>query len=243
LNFHFLSYAKIIFDSTVINNALSSYKKKLSFMQLADLRQDYKLRALELSDVATDPITQFETWFQEALNSDLLEPNAMVLATATADGMPSARVVLLKGVNEQGFVFYTNYESQKGQALAENPKAALVFNWLELQRQIRIQGSVEKVEDALSISYYQSRPKSSQIGAWSSPQSQVIASRAILEQKELELQAQYAETETLPRPPHWGGYRVRPTVIEFWQGRSSRLHDRVRYRLEEGAWIVERLAP
>ncbi len=212
-------------------------------MHLADLRQDYKLRALELSDVAADPIMQFELWFQEALRSDLLEPNAMVLATTAADGMPSARVVLLKGVNEEGFVFYTNYESQKGQALAENPKAALVFNWLELQRQVRIQGTVEKVAAALSTSYYQSRPKSSQIGAWSSPQSQVIASRTLLEQAELALQAKYAETEVLPRPPHWGGYRVRPTVIEFWQGRSSRLHDRVRYRLENGSWVIERLAP
>ncbi len=212
-------------------------------MHLADLRQDYKLRALELSDVAADPIMQFELWFQEALLSNLLEPNAMVLATTAADGMPSARVVLLKGVNQEGFVFYTNYESQKGQALAENPKAALVFNWLELQRQVRIQGTVEKVAAALSTSYYQSRPKSSQIGAWSSPQSQVIASRMLLEQAELALQAKYAETDVLPRPPHWGGYRVRPTVIEFWQGRSSRLHDRVRYRLENDVWVIERLAP
>jgi pyridoxamine 5'-phosphate oxidase len=212
-------------------------------LNLADLRQDYKLRALEIEEVAADPILQFEQWFQEALNAALLEPNAMVLATATADGMPSARVVLLKGVDAQGFVFYTNYESQKGQELAANPKAALVFNWLELQRQIRIQGIVEKAEDCLSTHYYQSRPKSSQIGAWSSPQSQVIASRTILEQKEADLQAQYADTETLPRPPHWGGYRLRPTQIEFWQGRSSRLHDRIRYRLENGAWLVERLAP
>ena len=212
-------------------------------MNLAELRQDYKLRALELSEVATNPIVQFETWFQEALRSDLLEPNAMVLATASTDGMPSARVVLLKGVNEKGFDFYTNYESQKGQDLAKNPKAALVFNWLELQRQIRIQGTVEKVEETLSTTYYQSRPKSSQIGAWSSPQSQVIASRTILEEAEIALQAKYATTDVLPRPPHWGGYRVRPTIIEFWQGRSSRLHDRVRYRLENGAWVIERLAP
>lgn len=211
---------------------------------IADLRLDYKLQSLDIQDVSENPMEQFNVWFQEALQSDLREPNAMVLATSDKSNMPSARVVLLKGVSERGFVFFTNFESKKGQELEENPKAAVVFNWLELERQIRIQGLVEKISDEEATTYFQSRPKGSQIGAWASPQSQVIANRAILEQNQSEFEAEYASENILPKPPHWGGYRVVPQTIEFWQGRSSRLHDRIFYTLQEDfTWKIVRLAP
>lgn len=215
----------------------------LSVLNLADLRKNYALQSLAETDVQSDPIAQFSVWFQNAVDSQVLEPNAMALATATADGLPSIRTVLLKGFDSQGFTFYTNYESRKGNELLENPQAALLFTWLELERQIRIEGTVEKVSEDTSLQYFQSRPKGSQIGAWASPQSHVISDRSVLELREQTLQAQYADVEKLPLPPFWGGYNLRPNRIEFWQGRSSRLHDRICYTLENGAWKIVRLAP
>ena len=211
--------------------------------KIASLREDYQKDTLEINEVATNPMQQFATWFNEALKSQELEPNAMTLATATKDGIPSARIVLLKGVHDGQFTFYTNYNSPKSQEMIDNPKAALVFNWLSMQRQIRIQGIVQKVDRTTSEAYFQSRPKSSQVGAWSSPQSKVIENRSILEHTKLELETQYQDTEILPCPPHWGGFLIEPTVIEFWQGRASRLHDRICYTKLGNDWKIERLAP
>ncbi len=216
-------------------------------MKLADLRQDYRLQSLDITDVANDPIEQFKKWFDEAVKSEILEPNAMTLATATPDGKPSARIVLLKGIDNQGFVFYTNYNSKKGAEMAANPYAALCFCWLELQRQIRIEGKIEKIDAAISDAYFQSRPVGSRIGAWASPQSQVIENRSIIEERESLYKKQFltegVENVEIPRPEYWGGYVLKPTMIEFWQGRSSRLHDRICYVFENGAWKIERLAP
>jgi pyridoxamine 5'-phosphate oxidase len=209
---------------------------------IANLRQNYTLQALNEADVDPDPIRQFQRWLDQAIAAELPEPNAMTLATATRDGIPSARIVLLKGLDARGFAFYTNYESRKGQELADNPQAALVFLWTVLERQVRIEGQVEKVAAAETDAYFQSRPLASRLGAWASEQSRVIRDREVLEQRFAELKATYAD-ETVPRPPHWGGYRVIPHQIEFWQGRTSRLHDRLRYRLEQGNWLLERLAP
>lgn len=209
---------------------------------IADLRLTYTLAQLTEADVDPDPIRQFQLWFDQALSVNILEPNAMTLATATKDGLPSARIVLLKGVSDRGFVFYTNYESHKGQELTENPQAALVFLWKALERQVRIEGMVEKVSDEETVAYFHSRPRESQLGAWVSNQSQVITNRQVLEQRLAELSQEYQNRE-IPRPPHWGGYCVIPHTIEFWQGRPSRLHDRLRYRLNEHQWMIERLAP
>jgi pyridoxamine 5'-phosphate oxidase len=210
---------------------------------IADLREDYRLKSLDFTDVTSHPFPQFETWFQEAVSAQTLEPNAMVLATV-ADGKPSARVVLLKGLTTEGFVFFTNYTSRKGTELAENPNAALCFNWLDLQRQVRIEGVIQKISEADSDAYFNSRPFGSRIGAWASPQSQIIPNRAILEENLAEYTQKYEDTEGVPRPPHWGGYILLPTLIEFWQGRSSRLHDRIRYdKTENGVWEMARLAP
>jgi pyridoxamine 5'-phosphate oxidase len=211
---------------------------------IADLRQNYTLAGLSETDVAADPIQQFQVWFQQALDANLIEPNAMTLATATPDGKPTARIVLLKGISERGFVFYTNYESQKGQQLIANPYAALVFLWDKLERQVRIEGKVEQLQLEESEAYFHSRPRASQLGAWVSDQSRVIGDRDILEQKLTDLKAQYTEDTTIPLPPHWGGFRVIPNRIEFWQGRPSRLHDRLVYDLQtDGGWKIERLAP
>ena len=209
---------------------------------IADLRKDYRLKTLNEGDVAPDAIEQFTRWWNEAVKSNIDEVNAMTLATITPDDMPSARIVLLKSYDERGFTFFTNYNSAKGKALEANPKAALVFFWKELERQIRIQGNVEKVSAEESDEYFNSRPVSSRVGAWSSPQSKVIESRHILEDNVEKYTA--GMKDGIPRPPHWGGYRVKPVMIEFWQGRSSRLHDRIRYTLQAGgAWKIERLAP
>ncbi len=210
---------------------------------VAELRKDYTLHGLNETDIDLNPFIQFQKWFDEALTAQLLEPNAMTLATTTTDGKPSARIVLLKDFDERGFVFFTNYNSQKGQELAENPQAALVFWWAELERQVRICGHVEKISENDSDRYFQSRPFQSRLGAWASNQSDIIESRTLLEQRFQELQAKY-ENQDVPRPPHWGGLRVIPTEIEFWQGRSSRLHDRMLYtRLDNSDWKIQRLSP
>ncbi|MGH1397097.1 MAG: pyridoxamine 5'-phosphate oxidase [Trichormus sp.] len=210
---------------------------------IADLRKDYSLEGLSKNEVDPNPFIQFKKWFEQALAAQLPEPNAMTLATTTPDGQPSARMVLLKDFDERGFVFFTNYHSRKGQELAANPQAALVFWWAELERQVRILGSVEKVSPAESDYYFESRPPQSRLGAWASEQSEIIPSREFLEQRMQELQSKYGNQE-IPRPPHWGGFRVIPREIEFWQGRSSRLHDRLLYTpLHDGIWTIERLSP
>lgn len=212
-------------------------------LDLSTLRKNYALEALSEIDVHHDPLAQFDHWFREAMEAQMPEPNAMTLATADAEGRPSARIVLLKGIDHQGFVFFTNYESRKGRELAENPQAALLFNWLELERQIRIEGRVERIDAQASEAYFQSRPKGSQIGAWASPQSRVITGRELLEEKMEELNDTFKHEENLPLPPFWGGYRLRPECIEFWQGRENRLHDRIQYTRTDTGWKIERLAP
>ena len=210
---------------------------------IADIRKDYMLHSLSEKDVAPNPIDQFTRWWDDALNSEIEEVNAMTLATVTAEGFPSARIVLLKGYTEEGFVFFTNYESHKGKELAQNPRACLVFFWKALERQVRIEGNVEKIAAADSEAYFQSRPVGSRIGAWASPQSTVISGREVIENNVIELEKKYANT-LIPRPEHWGGYIVKPVNIEFWQGRSSRLHDRILYTAQKDlSWKIERLAP
>ncbi len=209
---------------------------------IQNLRQDYRAAELNESDVAKNPIKQFELWFADAMKAQLYEPNVMTLATADKSGKPNARIVLLKGFDENGFSFYTNYLSQKGKEMKKNPQACLVFFWAELERQVRIEGKVEKLDKEASEKYFHSRPKGSQIGAIASPQSQVIANRKLLETKVEELNQTYQD-KTIPKPAHWGGYIVKPTSIEFWQGRSSRLHDRIKYDLINGKWQTTRLAP
>ena len=210
---------------------------------IADLRQEYSSRALEIDRVAADPITQFQQWFDEARNADVTEPNAMTLATATSEGRPSARVVLLKGVSEHGFDFYTNYRSRKARELAQNPWAALTFLWLPLERQVRIEGTVHRLSGEAADAYFRSRPRGSQLGAWASPQSSVIEGREELVRRLEVVQKKYADTDAVPRPPHWGGFRLVPERVEFWQGRPNRLHDRIGYRQDEDGWTRQRLAP
>ena len=212
-------------------------------MSLSDLRREYALAGLKESDLAPNPFKQFDRWFQQALAAGLPEPNAMTLATATLDGKPSARVVLLKGFDERGFVFFTNYESQKGRELSANPLAALVCYWAELERQVRISGRVSRVTVEESEDYFHSRPLGSQLGAWASQQSEVVGGRKILEDKLEQLTQEY-QTTPVPLPPCWGGYRVTLESIEFWQGRPNRLHDRLRYTIQRGdQWLIERLSP
>jgi pyridoxamine 5'-phosphate oxidase len=208
---------------------------------LADLRKTYTRDALDESASLPDPLAQFDRWFGQALTGLVPEPNAMTLATVGADGRPSTRIVLIKGIDARGLVWFTNYQSRKGQELALHPFAALQFHWVELERTVRVEGRVAKVSNEESDAYYASRPLGSRIGAWASPQSEVVASRQVLEDNEARYAAQFGEQP--PRPPHWGGYRLVPDRWEFWQGRPSRLHDRLHYRLEAGAWVRERLAP
>jgi pyridoxamine 5'-phosphate oxidase len=206
-------------------------------------RKEHNRSSLTEADLDPDPVCQFTLWFDEANQSGIPESNAMTLATATPEGRPSARTVLLRGADERGFTFFTNYESRKARELEANPFAALVFFWHELERQVRIEGRVERVSDDESDRYFQSRPKGARIGAWASPQSQVIASREILEAQFLESENQHAD-ENVPRPANWGGYRLVPASLEFWQGRPNRLHDRLRYSHRPGGgWVIERLAP
>ncbi|WGY67853.1 pyridoxamine 5'-phosphate oxidase [Burkholderia cepacia] len=211
---------------------------------LADLRINYSRASLDEADVAHDPLAQFDRWFKEALAAKLPEPNTMTLATVGDDGRPSARIVLIKGVDERGFVFFTNYESRKGHDLAVHPQAALLFYWIELERQVRIEGRIEKTSAEESDRYFASRPLGSRIGAWASDQSAVIDSRATLEAREKAISERYGDNP--PRPPHWGGYRLVPDSIEFWQGRPSRLHDRLLYTRDATAspgWTISRLSP
>ncbi len=209
---------------------------------IADLRKDYKLQSLSENDVTANPFTQFTKWWQEAISSNIDEVNAMTLATVNKEGKPSARIVLLKGMDNQGFHFYTNYESHKSKDIASNQHVALVFFWKELERQIRIEGIVSKLPEQESNAYFKSRPEESKIGAWSSPQSAIIQNREILEQNVVNNKQKFERTE-ITRPDFWGGFIVRPTMIEFWQGRASRLHDRLQYTLVGETWMLNRLAP
>lgn len=211
-------------------------------MSISSIRKDYQLKSLSETDVDAHPIDQFGKWWDEALISKIDEVNAMTLATVSQDGRPSARIVLLKGFDENGFVFYTNYESEKGQQLIKQPVASLVFFWKELERQVRIEGTCEKVSDRESDEYFHSRPQGSQLGAWASPQSRVIKGRSVLEENIKQLEMRFSK-ETIHRPSHWGGFRVIPDKVEFWQGRSNRLHDRILYQKSSDGWAISRLAP
>lgn len=211
-------------------------------MTIADIRTEYRRQSLSEQDVAADPITQFTRWFDEAVAAAVAEPNAMCLATATPDAYPSARMVLVKGVDARGFVFYTDFRSRKGRELADNPHASLCFFWAELERQVRINGAVQRVSRAESDAYFQSRPLPSRIGAWTSHQSMILADRSVLEQQLVANETRFADGQ-VPLPEHWGGFRVVPEELEFWQGRESRLHDRIQFRREAGAWVKRRLSP
>jgi pyridoxamine 5'-phosphate oxidase len=210
---------------------------------IENLRQDYAAASLNETDVDANPMRQFDKWFNEAINYKVHEPNAMTLATSTTDGRPSARIVLLKGFSDDGFKFYTNYLSRKGKEIAKNPLGALIFHWGDMERQIRVEGTIEKLDKNYSEKYFQSRPKASQLGAVVSPQSQEINGREQLEQKMAELEAEYADKD-VPKPSFWGGYVLRPRLVEFWQGRRSRLHDRIVYKKTDNkTWKIVRLAP
>jgi pyridoxamine 5'-phosphate oxidase len=212
-------------------------------MNVANLRRDYARQTLLEKSANPSPFQQFQTWFTQALEAQVIEPNAMTLATVTPDGKPAARIVLLKDMDERGFVFYTNFQSRKGQELTQTPVAALVFWWGELERQVRIEGTIALVSPAEADVYFQSRPRGSQLGAWVSQQSQVIPNRDALEQRLMALEQEYSD-RPIPRPPHWGGYRLMPTYFEFWQGRANRLHDRLCYRqISSDAWNMQRLSP
>ena len=211
-------------------------------MSIADIRKDYQLKSLAESEVSKSPFDQFSIWWEEAVQSAIVEVNAMALSTVSPEGRPSSRIVLLKGYNEEGFVFFTNYTSDKGKQIAHNGHVSLLFFWKELERQVRIEGVATQVAAEESDAYFDSRPVGSRLGAWASPQSQKIADREILDKELEKVTAQFSE-QSIPRPPHWGGYRVRPTRIEFWQGRSSRLHDRILYEQVDENWQISRLAP
>lgn len=210
-------------------------------MNISAIRKEYSVKSLDINDVSSDPVIQFKSWFEEAIKAEVLEVNAMTVSTLGLDGTPNARILLLKGV-DTGFVFFTNYQSEKGKELEMRNSASLTFFWAELERQVRIRGKVEKVTPSESDAYFLSRPLGSQIGAWVSPQSQKISSRADLNTRQEKIEQQFFG-KTISRPPHWGGYRLVPSSIEFWQGRPSRLHDRIKYEFKEDSWTVSRLAP
>ena len=210
---------------------------------IAAIRKNYAMQSLSEDTVLTMPIEQFKVWLHEAIDAEVIEPTAMVVSTVNASGRPSARVLLLKEVNENGFVFFTNYKSRKGQDLEVNPFASITFFWPALERQVRIEGMVQQVDAAVSDAYFHSRPVGSQIGAWASPQSKEIESRTLLEEADEKYTAQFKDVAVIPRPLHWGGYQLIPDMIEFWQGRPNRLHDRIAYELQENVWLKKRLAP
>ncbi len=210
---------------------------------IADIRKDYSKSSLDITSVDKNPITQFERWFEEALAAQIAEPTAFTLSTVTEDGRPSGRIVLLKGVENEKFVFYTNYQSAKGKELGNNPACSLTFFWPDLERQVRIEGIASRVDVATSEKYFQSRPRESQIGAWASPQSSIISGREILDERVKELQKKFDAVDKLPKPNQWGGYEIEPNEIEFWQGRSNRLHDRIVFFKTDGKWQTHRLAP
>jgi len=210
---------------------------------ISDMRENYDRSTLDEQHVDSDAMKQFNSWFQEAIDEDVVEPNAMIMSTINSDGHPTSRTLLLKGVEDGGFVFYTNYNSDKGKEIAENPNISLLFLWKKVQRQVRISGIAHKIPKEQSEAYFHSRPKGSQIGAWVSPQSQVIANKDILETRKAELIEQYKDDDELPLPEFWGGYKMKPQKIEFWQGRPNRLHDRLLYTLVDRKWKIERLAP
>ncbi|CAN5304416.1 pyridoxamine 5'-phosphate oxidase [soil metagenome] len=210
---------------------------------LEDLRKEYSMASLDVALVTPSPIVQFEKWFSEAMEAKLPEPNAMNIATVSANGKPSSRMVLLKGIENNQFLFYSNYQSLKGKELEENPACALNFFWPELERQVRIEGLAERVSEEKSTAYFQSRPRGSQIGAWASPQSSVIADRTLIEKRAKDLEEKFKNSPYLPKPKQWGGFSIEPFMIEFWQGRESRLHDRIVYTKEKSGWKISRLAP
>jgi pyridoxamine 5'-phosphate oxidase len=210
---------------------------------IAHIRKDYSKATLDISSVETNPVTQFETWLNEAIKSEVPEPNAMNLATVNEQGRPTSRIVLLKGIENKKFQFYTNYQSKKGRELDNNATCALTFFWPELERQVRIEGVAERVDALRSEAYFQSRPRGSQIGAWSSPQSSIIKNREILEERVAQMETKFTGLDKLPKPNQWGGFEVTPVYFEFWQGRSSRLHDRIEYMFVDGEWKINRLAP
>jgi pyridoxamine 5'-phosphate oxidase len=210
---------------------------------IAELRKEYSRATLDISNILPDPVKQFEKWFNEALQAGVAEPNAMHLATVNEMCKPSSRIVLLKGVEQDRFLFYTNYQSRKGKELELNPACALTFFWPDIERQVRIEGITERVDPETSDKYFQSRPRGSQVGAWSSPQSTIIQNRIILEERATQMEKKFEGHKVLPRPHQWGGYQVTPLLIEFWQGRASRLHDRIEYVKTDGVWNVHRLAP
>jgi len=227
---------------------MTSHHVRDCMSDLANLRREYAQAELTREHVSDDPVEQFREWFSAAQDADVDDPNAMTLATAAPDGTPSARIVLLKGVDNRGFRFFTNYESRKGTELGQNPHAALVFYWSPLERQVRVEGAVERVPEEESTAYFERRPRGSQLGAWASPQSRVVESRDRLEAELDHAKETYSDAESVPRPPNWGGYILRPIQIEFWQGRPNRLHDRIRYRRSdvddgEERWTIDRLAP
>ena len=210
---------------------------------ISNIRKDYSKSTLDIDTIGKDPVSQFEKWFQEALSSGIPEPNALTLSTVSEDGRPSGRIVLLKGVERGKFVFYSNYQSQKGKELDKNPACGLTFFWAELERQVRIEGIASRSDAMASEKYFQSRPRESQVGAWASPQSAIISNREILEERVKKIQEKFKGQEKLPKPNQWGGFEVEPLKIEFWQGRSNRLHDRIVFTKVDGAWQIHRLAP